>query len=413
MNSKSGKFKVVHLSTFYKGGAGIAACRLHKAMLKEGVDSYIGFVQAGDMVKHLERAFSVNQLSIKQRLKNTVYRLLYTSKYEKLLNKLLFSIDAENCILPFSNYNPLDHVIVKSADIIHLHWVCGMIDYLDFFKKCTKPIIWTLHDMYPMQGLFIYKDDDQKNYLVAKELDTYVRNLKEIALHRFTNKLVITAPSVWLHESAKGSKILGLYNNFYIPNCIDFSEFKILDKLDCRKELNLPEDKIILLFVSASTANRRKGFDLLIDALQIIYGKHKNIYLIALGKSDRETFTSLPIEFAGEVNDNIILNKYYSAADAFLLPSREDNLPNVMLEAFACGLPIIGTPVGGVKENVIEKNGVMAKDISGQGLAGAINHFMENRQLFSATEIREYAKTIFSNSKIVEQFLESYKGLIS
>ena len=131
------KIKIVHLTTFSNGGAGRAAYRIHVSLLDMGYNSTILFVENNKEISSLRKAFSSGNLSFKQRVENKVRRFLHIEKYEKKLKNLLPFIKAENAVLPFSSYDPLKHPIVKEADIIHLHWVCGFIDYTIFFKNCN------------------------------------------------------------------------------------------------------------------------------------------------------------------------------------------------------------------------------------------------------------------------------------
>jgi glycosyltransferase involved in cell wall biosynthesis len=100
---------------------------------------------------------------------------------------------------------------------------------------------------------------------------------------------------------------------------------------------------------------------------------------------------NLDIRLLGNISDDKKLMEYYSLADAFIIPSREDNLPNVMLESFACGTPVIGFPIGGVNEHVIDyQTGLLAKDISSDALAECIKQFSLNHHLFNSLFIGQW-----------------------
>lgn len=400
--------RIVHLTTFYTGGAGIAATRLHNALLENGVDSFIGFVQDIDGVP-VKNAFSVGKLSFKRRLLNFFKKLTNRVERDLRLQLNLLEIDAESVYLPFSSYNPLDHPIVRDADIIHLHWTCGMIDYPSFFRQCRKPIVWTMHDMYPLLGLYIYENDYRSNYPHTKMLNDKISQIQQDAVNGFTGTIWFTTPSSFLQEKLYNSRLLDQPQCQHIYNTIDFNEFKLGDKHHKRSLLELPKQAKILLFSCASLNNKRKGFDILIDALKLLLQKRSDFILVALGEKTPFVDEELPIIYTDVITSMGKLCDYYSAADAFILPSREDNLPNVMLEALACGLPVLGTPVGGIKEIIKHGfNGLLAKDISGNELASVIAVFLDNPILFNSTDIRAHAMDSFGHRKIVDQFLSLY-----
>jgi glycosyltransferase involved in cell wall biosynthesis len=117
------------------------------------------------------------------------------------------------------------------------------------------------------------------------------------------------------------------------------------------------------------------------------------------------------IVFIPKIENDELLADYFRLADAFVLPSREDNLPNVIMEAFACGCPIIGFPVGGIKEHVvINKTGVIAESLTGSSLAKAINHFIIMKDVFSKDEIRKYAESHFSGAKQSKEYLNIFQS---
>jgi glycosyltransferase involved in cell wall biosynthesis len=171
--------------------------------------------------------------------------------------------------------------------------------------------------------------------------------------------------------------------------------FRPKDKSSVRQRLNLGEHDKVLLFIADNVRNIRKGFDLLLEALQQLHTAQ--IVLLALGDDQGKTLHTGSVRYAGRVNDDELMADYFNAADAFVLPSREDNLPNVMLEAFACGCPVIGFPVGGIQEHVIAgKTGVLANEVSGPALATAIDNFFTTHQSFSRADIRTYAEENFN-----------------
>jgi glycosyltransferase involved in cell wall biosynthesis len=115
--------------------------------------------------------------------------------------------------------------------------------------------------------------------------------------------------------------------------------------------LGLPADKKVVLFVSDNIENYRKGFDLLVESLKNL--AEKNLYLLAVG-AGKSMIEGIDIHYTGTIRQPEYLRQLYAAADLFIIPSREDNLPNTVLESMACGTPVVGFNIGGIPDMVID-----------------------------------------------------------
>ena len=244
----------------------------------------------------------------------------------------------------------------KEADIIHLHWINqGMIS-LSCLKKMIKDgkkIVWTLHDEWPYLGICHYRGDCQeteckncpllpgniarKHYLCKQEI---YKN----------SDITFVGCSQWITNRAK--QAMPKAKVVHINNCVPHNIFQSIDQQEARKRLNLPLDKKILLFCSHSQ------FSILNSQLQAV----------CIGKGGR--YISSPEEMA----------LMYSAADVFVIPSLQDNLPNTIAEAMSCGTPCVGFNVGGIPEMIEHQvNGYVAKYARfsrTQGRAGFIFGFI-------------------------------------
>lgn len=110
------------------------------------------------------------------------------------------------------------------------------------------------------------------------------------------------------------------------------------------------------------------------------------------------------------------LSWVYSAADVFVLPSLQDNLPNTALEALACGVPVVGFDVGGIPEIVREgETGLLvpAKDVA--GLRAAITSVLENKdaRVRMAEAGRRYAVENYGLEIQARRYLELYTELLA
>lgn len=409
--------KVLHVTTSSKGGAGIAALRLHEALCKSGVlSAYISTNLTIDFNnKAIEDSFfCYKKPSLLKKIIIKIVDLFTISKNKKIVNDfhlLEKKMQFEIATLPFSKYKLHEHPLVKEADIINLHWIDGIVDYASFFQNCTKPIVWTFHDMNPFLGIFHYKNDEIANTEIALSFDSRIKKIKKDTIKCIKHGVLVT-PSKWLLEEALKTDVYTDFEKISIPNSIDFEVFKILNKNELRIKYDIKENEFVVLFVADSIKNHRKGFDILSNSLALL--ENSNITIVTVGKGVIPMIDNLKIISLGEIKTSSKMAECYSLADVFVLPSREDNLPNVMLESFACGIPMIGFNVGGIAEHTIENvTGILATEISAEALAFAITQMKITIKKYNSDTIRKYAFENFSNKKQAELYIKIYNSIFN
>jgi glycosyltransferase involved in cell wall biosynthesis len=259
-----------------------------------------------------------------------------------------------------------------------------------------------------LQGGFHYQDDATENpHLIELELE-YLQ-IKRKSLSAAKN-LSVVALSRWLLQLSATDSILQNLAHRLIPNGVDTNIFKPLHKNFAREVLGLPIDKTILLFVSERLSVRRKGFDLVQDLISRFYDQDQVLFC-AVGIQDTQPQPNTI--YLGAISDERLMGVVYAACDAFILPSREDNLPNVMMEALACGTPVIATPVGGIPDVVIpDFNGLLAQDTTAEALYEALNSFLSRRSSFNSALIREDFLNKYTLEKQVSSYLELYAEIL-
>ena len=372
--------KILHITSSHKGGAGIAALRLHKALQNEGKNS--AFLAKGLSIDFKNEIFDDQFFKYKKPtlLAKLKKKLSFDENHRtiKKFNIVKAKLDCEIVTIPISLLKVHEHPLVKEADIIHLHWVGSLIDYLTFFSETSKPIVWTLHDANPFMGVFHYPIDAYKN-LNIQSWEERMLLLKKTALSKIKNGACVS-PSKWLLEEVLKTN---MFSNFktqkVISNSINLEQFAIsYSKKNAREKLNISIDKKVILFISDSLEVERKGFDLLRKALEEI---KDSFTLLTVGRGDVIIKNDkIKVKSLGFLDGSENIAQAYYAADVLVLPSLEDNLPNTMLESFSCGTPIISFKVGGMKEHVIENiNGVLADEISSNSLKNSILRFLINQ----------------------------------
>ncbi len=271
--------------------------------------------------------------------------------------------------------------------------------------------MWTFHDMNPFMGLFHYQLDEGKNPH-ASELDNKLKRIKEEAIKQIGNAAVVT-PSQWLLKSAKES---GVFNHFElhrsIANGIDTKQFDTTDRTAARRGLDLDPSEKVLLYTAAQLEVERKGARLLQQALEKV---NCGLTLLTLGKGSLEISNKkVKIIPLGYMSNPREIANCYAAADVFLLPSLEDNLPNTMLESFAAGTPVISFSTGGMKEHIQTGiNGILVSEMNSGALAKAITDFCDDRYSFDINTIKEYANKHFNLESQAKKYLDLYRDLLT
>lgn len=409
--------KIVHISFSRYGGAGIAAWRLHQALIKSGYNSW--FLSA-DNAENTDTTLNwvvINETISFRVLKFIRRKILDYKRFyftENLRNELSFLRKdqlIEAATLPFSYYDVCKTKLVIEADIINLHWISKIIDYESFFKECKVPIVWTMHDMNPILGIFHYQNEMVKHFREFNKFDEKIKLIKKDSYTKYNKKITVVAPSIWLHNEIIKSNLFDQSKINYIPYSIPSDIFKPLDKKRLREKFNFSNDEIIILFIADKINVYRKGFDLLLEAFDLL--NFDNLCMVAIGDPPSNTQSRNRIYYTGRINSEKKLAEYYSCADVFVIPSREENLGNTILESLSCGTPVIGFAIGGLLDQIVNGiSGYLVDEMSAESLAKAVSNFINNSETFDRNLIRKYACEQFSEKKQIEAYGKIYLELV-
>ena len=396
------------------GGAARATYRIHHALREHGIDSQMHVVNAesGDWTVHKPNGAGANTInSLRNYLGAASTKLFCTG------NRVFHS----SAIISSRWPRRLNQA---GADVIHLQWVQGEMMSIADIGRLQQPVVWTLHDMWGFCGAEHYTED-------FRWRDGYLRNNRPshesgFDLNRWTWRrkmklwrlpMHIVTPSHWLADCVRQSVMMRNWPVSVIHNAIDTEAWRPIDKALARRILRLPADVPLLLFGAIfGTRAPRKGFDLLRNALDHLRGELPGLELVIVGQlAPRESMNlGFPIHYTGHLHDDVSLNLFYSAADAVIVPSRQDNLPNSGVEALACGTPVVAFNTGGLPDIVEhEKTGYLARPFDTLDLASGIRWVLDGveRRLSLSTESRKAAVARFSYPVIAEQYLQLYKSV--
>lgn len=396
--------KILIISTNYGGGAAICARRQHSAFLARGFDSNLLVLDKVDSPDE-KNVYSIQEIISKKH--GAVY-FTFLKFLNRLINKLPTLLNKKAYINGPSSIFRIDKLeIYKTADIIHLHWVPKIISYKHIFSDKKKPFFWTQHDMNAFTGGNHYTTD--LDYGPYKKM--LQRNIEKKKKYLKGANLTVIPTSVWLGKLAKNSEVFKDFEVKVIPSCIDTNIFKPIDKKQARKKLNLQsEDKKYILFVAENPDDKRKGMNLLLNALDRLKNKSK-ICVLVIGKKMAEKQVGFEIKHLGFKSKSDDVVNCYNAADFFVIPSIEDNLPNTVIESLACGTPVIGFNIGGIPDMIENnKSGLLSEINDEQAFITNIEFFvdLDNYDSYSKNG-RATIEEKFSEETVVKQILSLYQ----
>lgn len=400
------------------GGAAKAANRLHKGLRDSGVESFM-FVQKKQTndkyVIGATPSLFFRGINFLRNMLDALPKKMYRNR-----EKVPWSVGW----LP----NPLLFYYINKIkpDIINLHWINGgfiSIKQIHKLSKLNIPIVWTLHDSWAFTGGCHIPHHQEKcssgkcpllNSNKEYDLSDWIWEKKEKFLK--PAKLTIVTPSNWMKKCAEESALFKNKQVYRISNGIDIKEFKSISKTEAREKLNLSQDKKYILFGAMSaTTDKNKGFDLLLKSLDKL-NSYENVELLIFGDDKEvEVKTKIPIRRFGRIGDTRILNLLYSASDITVVPSRSENLPNVAIESFLSGTPVVGFNVGGIPDIIDHtENGYLAVSFDTSDLANGIQWCLEDDEKNKKLSIsaREKAVRKFSLERQVGEYINLYKTFI-
>ncbi len=423
---------VNHYNTFPHGGAATAAKRIHRELKRVGVDSRF-YYRMNESATALDRSFHRLEFSegrglwqaISKRLRKSTQRKIHQQYDHHIAGRVHEGEVFSMAELP--EPTRLDWS-AQFADVVHLHWISFLADYPTFFASIPDnvPIVWTLHDMNPFTGGCHYSEGctrfkkscgtcHQIRNSNSNDLSAATFNVKRSALRR--KKLHVVTPSRWLGSLAQQSDIWPSGTSFsVIKYGLDLTELSPVSKIEARKKLGLDTDAVLIGFGAEDISNRRKGFHHLIAALKNIR-TDQAFECLVFGSGQIEDERHLPkMHQLGFVNDLETQSLIYSASDIVVVPSREDNQPQVGLEAMACGTPVVAFDAGGIPEYVRNgATGLLAAVGDEKSLAMQLTRLIE--QADSRIEMGQRARMMmeadFNGPTQTQRYLDLYNDLLN
>ena len=398
---KGCKLKVVHLVTSTSGGAAQAAIRLSESLVEAGYDSKIVSVQRRTKLDSNE-AIKLQEIGKFSALRSSTFTFLQ-------LNLIQAGDDPVSPIsLDLLDWQNPD---IESADVLHLHAFYNLVSINSFLRKFPdKKKIVTLHDERFYTGGCHYSHDCQRfvsgcqncpqvQPMFRKLIEKQKRDLRNLT--KEISNVVFVCPSSWILKRAiealseiQETNFIQVYNP--IPNA------DVSLNVD-----HLNSSEIRFGFVSQNLDNPIKNLPLLLSAFKELANMKLGKYSLTLvGASANNYSADHPRIIQTHAENSTELGAALSAIDVLVVPSTDDNLPNVLGEALMNGVGLIGSDVGGIPE-VID---LFRQSLFQSGDKESLIHAMQSYRLTDRMKLQKMAEEVFGYQAIANKMKMIYSS---
>lgn len=398
------------------GGAAIATHRLHKALQQEGIRSEML------VLRKVTADPSVHRLASRLNRWRRIPRRLGAHRHNSMLASNPRAAESGYWSLNLFSYPIAAAINSFEADIAHLNWVGDNYLPIQEVAKISAPIVWTLHDMWAFSG-GCHTAYDCARYQsgcgncpqlvnpAAQDISARVNRLKQNAWSNLPMSIV--CPSRWLADCARGSAVFAGKTVEVIGYTFDPAVFKPIDPAAARRAFNLPADKQLILFGAiGGTSDPHKGFRFLQEALRAMPADSHLELVTFGGEQALDLGLNMPCHQIGALRDEVGLALLYSACDVYALPSLQENLPNTVIEALACGTPCVTFAGSGASDLVRHKqNGYLARLRNSDDLRAGIEWALA--QTWSRNELHQWIAERHNSSYICAQYRRLYQSLLA
>jgi glycosyltransferase involved in cell wall biosynthesis len=404
---------IAHFGSHLGGGANIAGMRLHNALRKNSLESYF-YYGAGDPANASYVPMFQN-------------RSFFWRNAAALATSWRSRQEAPGGFVTSPRWirkTPIQ-ATGKIPKVVNLHWVPRWLDAPSFFNSLPPglPVVWTLHDLIPVTGGCHYPGEcdgftkecgncpQQKKPGRGDATNKFFR-IKQ-ALYQKAN-LHLVGNSEWTTALARRSALAKYAKSIRtIHYGLDVEQFKPVDKATARRALGIAEGKFVVGFSCLDFYERRKGADILMQALKTFPAKEVVLLVLGAGKWPASEVDTIPL---GSLGSPRLQSVFYSALDVFAMPSLVETFGNVAMEAMACETPVVAYPAGGLADVLADgETGLYEKDIgSVPGMVRMLQWMWQHPKERVAMGLAGRQRVIknFSDSLMARRYTELYGELV-
>lgn len=379
--------KVVHLcSTDVRGGASRGSFWLHRALGDMGVDSLM----------LVGRKYSTDERVVQIGGRLAPLQEWVRGSLDELPLRLYRKTDQSYWTVGWMPRKVARIVDKFEPDLVHIHWTGGGFLPIDALSGLAYPLVWTLRDMWAFTGGCHYTAGCTRfkwgcgrcPQLRSDHVQDLSRTIWQRKHAAWTNGLDLRLVPIsnWLAKCVGRSPLFSNVPITVIPNGVDGQQFRPIPRPIARAQWNLDPDKRYILFGAiGAIQDERKGFAQLAEATRRLAADcwTTTTELIVFGEeiaADAVPPLGLRTRFVGRINDDERLAHLYAAADVMVVPSLEEAFGKTLIEAMACGVPVVAFNHGGPADIVVHgETGYLAQPFDPGDLAQGIAWCLKNR----------------------------------
>lgn len=324
-------------------------------------------------------------------------------------------------------------VAPEPPDVVHCHNLHG--SYFDLrvlpWLSSRVPTVLTLHDAWTLSGHCAHSFDCERwktGCGQCPDLTIYPAVRKDATAYNWLRKrdiytgsrLYIATASQWLMQKVEASILSSAaVETRVIPDGVDLSVFHPGDSREARSELRLPPDaKLVFLAGERLRTNVWRDYETARAAISRVSQRMRGqtVLCIALGEEGApERVGEAEIRFVPYERDPRVVARYYRAADVYVHPARADTFPNAVIEAMACGTPVVATAVGGIPEQVEDGHtGYLVGPKDAESMASSLERLLSDDALRAAmgAEAAEVASSRFDLARQARAYLGWYREIV-
>lgn len=413
--------KVLHLSkSDIDGGAARGSFWLHEALKARGVDSSM----------MVARKYSDDDATIQLPSRLARFTARVRGRLDEWPLRPYRKTDESYWSINWVPARLGQFVKEVAPDILHLHWVGAGFLPVSALRQFDCPVVWTLRDMWAFTGGCHYtagceryqqscgacpqlrsSDDEDLSRTIWRRKRKYLRDLD----------LSLVPISGWLGDCARESALLSACPIEVIPNGLDLDSFQPSDRSEARHLWDLPEERKIIVYGAVkATQDRRKGFPELLAALQELgrSATANELLLVVFGDLNPGDVPETGIEtrYVGYIDDDAKLSRLYAAADVAVMPSLQEAFGKTIIEAMACGTPVVAFASGGPLDIIEHRHdGYLAEPFSPTDLARGIVWCLDevSRANDLGARVRAKVAAEFDIGVVADRYHDLYERILA